>query len=111
MILVRGSNTRKGDIMNYNKISQKPRPQPERMQPPEVTDATPAIISNKIATVVSISRLNVRKEPNITSPVITTVNPGDKLNVIELDNEWAHISMDDTGKAYVMAGYIKFDEE
>jgi uncharacterized protein YgiM (DUF1202 family) len=97
--------------MNYNKIGQKQRPQPERRQPPEIINATPPVEFSKIATVVSISRLNVRKDPNINSPIITTVNPGDKLNVIELDNEWAHISMDDAGKGYVMAGYIKFGEE
>lgn len=96
--------------MNYNKISQKPRHQKEYRQPKE-----PVIVQSpnkaRMGTVISPSRLNVRKEPDVDSEVLTTIEPGYQVEVREVHKDWSYIYVDNTLQGYSMSKYIKINKE
>ena len=51
-------------------------------------------------------RLNIRKGANTSFPVVRTMEPGEKIEVISVDGEWARVR-----EGYIMAQYLQFEAE
>src|SRR4029077_10586457 len=57
--------------------------------------------------VVEATQANVRKDPNVASPVVTTVSRGDVLEVIERASAWYRVKTADGLEGYVSARLLK----
>jgi len=57
--------------------------------------------------VVEATQANVRKDPNVSSPVVTTVGRGDVLEVIERAGAWYHIKTSSGAEGYVSARLLR----
>ena len=59
--------------------------------------------------VVEGTKVNVRLEPNVDSPIIAQLNTGDKVNgiVSPLNSKWLEIPMPSTARFYVAKEYIE----
>lgn len=60
-----------------------------------------------VATVIA-DNLNVREEPNTDAEVITMVQKGEELEVVESEGEWVKVYLDDE-TVYVSAEFVKVD--
>ena len=58
--------------------------------------------------IVTGNSVNVRQGPGVSFPVLTQVNKGDKLNVINEDNTWKQISPPESLKAWVSAEFVNY---
>lgn len=64
----------------------------------------------RYATVI-VTRLNVRKEPDITSKRVGFVDSGEKLLVLERDGDWLKVQYTDDHTGYVAAEFTSIVEE
>lgn len=64
----------------------------------------------RYATVI-VSRLNVRKEPDITSKRVGFVDSGEKLLLLEKDGDWLKVQYTDERTGYVAAEFTSIMEE
>lgn len=65
-----------------------------------------------MATVANCSQLNLREKPSKSSSVLSILNCGDKLSIIQeeslvKDDEWMYVCTESDMKGYVMTAYIK----
>ena len=56
---------------------------------------------------VDALRVNVRKEPNTTSPIVTTANRGEVLEVLDRAGDWYRIKTRSGGEGYVSAHLVR----
>ncbi|KIL46619.1 N-acetylmuramoyl-L-alanine amidase [Jeotgalibacillus alimentarius] len=81
----------------------EPTPEPEPQPEPEPSPADPVIAK----LVVKQDDLNVRSGPGTAHGILGTVDEGDRLNVYDLNGDWAKV--DFNGKqAYVHQYYVTF---
>ncbi|MCM1025167.1 MAG: C40 family peptidase [Roseburia sp.] len=64
----------------------------------------------RYATVI-VTRLNVRKEPDITSKRLGFLDNGEKLKILETDGDWLKVEYTDDKTGYVAAEYVTVSEE
>ncbi len=55
--------------------------------------------------------LRVRSEPSLTGTEIAQVNVGETFAVLEVQEEWVKIKVDDTTEGWVSATYVELSEE
>lgn len=60
---------------------------------------------------VQVTRLNVRKEPDVESSRIGYVNMGEKVKILENLGEWLKVQYTDRSTGYVAAEYVTVSEE
>lgn len=77
---------------------------------------TSKAISTTEYIVLECSSLNVRDGASVKDDIIGELKPGDKVNVVEVQNGWAKIVYDDSkgnkdGFAYVSANYLEKSKE
>jgi len=56
---------------------------------------------------VDALRVNVRKEPNTTSPIVTTASRGEVLEVVERAGEWYRIRTRSGAEGYVASHLVR----
>lgn len=68
-----------------------------------VNDATKEYV------VYNCERLNIRSEPKKDAPVLFITTAGTRLNVKEVENEWAHVFTKDRKpkEGYAMVSFLK----
>ncbi len=66
---------------------------------PEVAANTAVVITNS---------LNVRSDPGLYSPAVTTLKYGDIVEVLSREYKWSKIQSED-GEGWVYSSYLKFD--
>lgn len=59
---------------------------------------------------ITVDTLRVRKAPSTSSDVLRNLDKGDKIEIIEKDNEWYKVKLDDGKEAYVYAEYVELEE-
>lgn len=64
----------------------------------------------QILAIAQTDGLNVRKEPNTESEIVTQIPKGEGLEVLEEMGEWVKVAVD-SDEAYVSAQYVKVEEE
>lgn len=57
--------------------------------------------------IITADTLNVRKEPNIDSGIITTLSKKDEITIINTENEWYEISVDKEKKGWIHKDYVE----
>ena len=63
-----------------------------------------------IGTIVRVNnRVTVRREPDVESERLGAINKGKKVEVIEIQGEWAMIVYDD-GFAYIHSQFVDLDD-
>ena len=83
-----------------------------------VEEATPVVEEKKtekkgsveLATVVGCSRLNIRKEPKKDADVVSVIDAGSEIKVVDRDKhqgEWYKVITADKTKGFCMKQYIK----
>lgn len=60
---------------------------------------------------VTVDRLNIRKQPNKESTKLGTLENGDKVRILETEEEWLKVQYGDTLEGYVAAEYVTIQEE
>ncbi|MER2089004.1 MAG: N-acetylmuramoyl-L-alanine amidase, partial [Sporosarcina sp.] len=78
---------------------------PEKPTVPEVQPEKPSVTSNLIGKVTAKS-LNVRKAAGTSSPIVSSVKLGQKVEVLSLDGSWAKIRVNST-TGFVSKTYLK----
>ena len=81
-------------------LAQTPAPKPA------IAPVEAPADGKKIATVLK-ERVNLRARPDTKAEVITQVNKGAKLDVLEEKDKWVRVSLPDTTKCYVAAKFVK----
>lgn len=64
----------------------------------------------KCLAIANTDGLNVRKEPNTESEILTQVLKGEELEVIENQGDWIKVALD-SDEAYVAAEYVTVEEK
>lgn len=67
-------------------------------------------IAHKTIARVLVDTLNVRKDANVSSPIVTKVTKGEELEVVSATDQWVQILTKDGHDAYVAREHIAFDE-
>ena len=82
----------------------------EKIVPEEaVPEEEEELVEEKIIKVVvqaKISRLNVRKGPGISYPIIAKVYPGEVYQLLQEQDEWYKINIDEQTQGWVFARYV-----
>ena len=91
--------------MNYNKPIKAEN---TAKNAPQVSESEELKTDQLMATVSCPSKLNVRKYPDILSPVIITVSDGEDLLVYNsiLQDEWVRIHTSSGIEGYVVKEYL-----
>lgn len=76
-------------------------------------DAAVSVIDDYITryAVVQADRLNVRREPDISAERIGYIDNGERVKLIEWDNEWSKVSYAQDQTGYVASEYVTIAEE
>ncbi|TQR32219.1 N-acetylmuramoyl-L-alanine amidase [Lysinibacillus sphaericus] len=82
-----------------------PAPKPEPKPEPK-PDPTPPTISGDLLGRVTIDNLNIRKEANSTSAVVSMLKKGEYVQVNSINGYWAQVTYQGQ-KGYVHKSYIK----
>lgn len=73
-----------------------------------------AAVANEYVTrylAVKADRLNVRKEPDISSQRIGYIDNGERIKLIEWGDEWSKVDYADVHEGYVASEYVTIEEE
>jgi len=57
---------------------------------------------------ITVSKLNVRKRPGSSHPVISTVKANEKYSVLEKKNRWIKIQLNSNKKGWVYSKYVEY---
>lgn len=58
--------------------------------------------------VTSNNKLNIRSYPSTSSQIVAQLNPGSTVEVMNINNGWAKVSLTNGRQGYVSANYIRF---
>lgn len=59
---------------------------------------------------ITVDTLRVRKAPSTSSDILRNLDEGDKVEVIEKENDWYKVKLADGKEAYIYAEYVKLEE-
>jgi hypothetical protein len=54
--------------------------------------------------------INVRRQPTTNSNIVTRLQRGSRVELLEEDEEWWHVELEDGARAYIHSSLIYFDQ-
>jgi type II secretory pathway component PulF len=99
-----------GNLNNPQGIASVQKKPGKAVTVPPATPPAPKP-ARKIATVATVSQLNVRKDPSSQSPVVTKIPPKTTYPVIEETSGWVKIILPNDTTGWVNAAYVTLETE
>lgn len=92
-------------MVNYNKVVREPMADTTEVEVPKMTETSQSE-APLMATIAAPSRLNIRKDPDMLSPILCTLASGDNVVIIGRDEEWSQVITTAGVEGYAMSQYI-----